>query len=235
MTEWHIRGDSAKARCQGFDIEVRWGTGGDYLAAVAESPSKPRRITRPKEDAEGLIIRVRSPHQKVDIVQMLQMHGTTPENAVASFTRGCTPQSLLPQHEDWMDEWTWLVDYRDKCRWRRRNNQALAFVGHLTLTVKMTTMKEAIKRITEGADPDRVYGSNIDLDNPPEGYEDNTTVFITELREDLSLIASMIGKPSEEYATTIKEYCKRKDPACVVVECVATAYENTAKHTGFRE
>ena len=227
MTTWTIDGPQAKARCRGFDIHARWGTGQDYIKTISERPSSTPGAERPEEDAQGIIIHVTSPHRKVDNVIMLQAVPQDPEQAIRTYTGGTSPESLIPTYRDWTDEWSWLADYRDKARWKRTGNQATAFMGHLNLTVKLTTMEDALKRMDAGAQPGHAYGSNVDLNTGGKGFESNTQVFIAELREDLDLIAVMITKTSDEQAPTLKDYTKVNDPAIVVTRCLVTVYQNT--------
>ena len=79
MTTWRIEGSRAKARCRGHDIEARWGTGRDYKKTVAERPSQSSGNKQPGNDTHGIIIHVKSPHQKVDNITMLPMAGQDPE------------------------------------------------------------------------------------------------------------------------------------------------------------
>lgn len=227
MTEWIVEGQRARARCRGYDIEAQWGSGRDFMNTTSERPSATPGAKRPDDHDQGIIIRVRSDHQGVDKLTMLVITDHEPEDAVRQYTREHTPESLLPKHKDWIDEWKWLASYRNRARWRRMGNQATAFIGHLTLTVKMTTMEDATQRINSAADPNQPYAMSMDHDEGKEGFEKDTQVFIVELREDLHLITAMITRTSDEKTNSIKEYIKGRDPAVIATACLVRSYDNT--------
>ena len=227
MTEWIVEGPRARARYRGYDIEAKWGSGRDFMSIKAERPSATPGAKRPDDEHQGIIIRVRSDHQGVDNLTMTVINDHEPEHAIRQYTQEHTPESLIPKHKDWIDEWKWLASYRNRARWRRMDNQATAFIGHLTLTVKMTTMDDAMQRINSAADTDRPYATNMNPDKAREGFEKDTQVFVAELREDLHLITAMITKTSDERANSIKEYIKDRDPAMIATTCLVRSYHNT--------
>ena len=237
MTEWRVEGNRARARCRGYDIEARWGDGAHYMKTVAERTSATPGQDRPQENTLGIIVRVKSQHQEVDNVMMLAVDdpGINPEEAIRAYTSQTQPESLLPQHEDWIDEWSWLTKYRHRVRWQRRGNQANALMGHLILTVKLTTMKDAVERLHNGAGPEQGYGSNKDLHSPIEGFHDETPVFTQELWEDLSLIAAIITRASDEGAVSIREYTRTNDPVLVVTRCLAETYDSGSRREGHQD
>lgn len=226
MTDWNINGARAAARCRGYDLEAWWGTGRDYDRTAAERESATPENGRPAQTDEGIIIRVRSKPRGVDNLSMMVIlrEETAPEGIIGEFTRETEPESLLPQYSDWIEEWNWIAGYRGRARWKRIGNQATAFIGPLTLTVKMTTMGEAIRRIEDAAEPDTLYAANRDMGELAEA-ESGTPVFMAELREDLKVIASRITRAADEEIGSLREYTRVKDPAIVVTACLAEIYE----------
>ena len=226
MTEWNLGETVARARCRGYDLEARWGSGKEFALASAERKSGSPQAEKPRQDDQGIITRVRSAHRGVDTITMFTMEeGRNRDEALREFTERNSPESLLPVHEDWIDEWSWIAKYRDQVRWQRRGNQATAFLGHLTVTVQMTTMREALERVREAAEPNTLYGANHDLDEEIEGFEDSTPVLIIELREDLRLIASKISKTDDGQAGSIREYTRKTDPAVTATGCLMSVYQ----------
>ena len=225
MAEWNMGETVARARCQGYDLEARWGSGKDFALTGAERKSGSPQAGKPRQDDQGIITRVRSAHRGVDTIKMFTMEQDgTRDEALREFTERNSPESLLPVHEDWIDEWSWIAKYRDRVRWQRRGSQATAFLGHLTVTVQMTTMREALERLRETAEPDTLYGANHDLDGEIEGFEDSTPVLLIELREDLKLIASKILKAGEQ-AGSIQEYTRKTDPAVTATGCLMSVHQ----------
>ena len=227
MTEWTIAGGTARARCHGHDLEARWGNGSDYDRISAERESANPGADRPETGEEGIIVRIRSEPKGVDNIRMLVAGNQgTADETLRNFTADITPESLIPEHEDWRDEWSWLARYRDRAKWNRMGGQATAFMGPLTLTVRMTTMEEALRRTTELTQAEG--GESPSSISSGEGFKrlkGDTPVLTVELREDLNLIAYTINRASSEGVSSLREYTRMNDPAVVVTRCLLDIHQ----------
>ena len=223
--QWNRSGERAFARCQGYDLVAEWGTGRDFARAAGERESTTPGAELPGETDAGIVIRVRSPHRQVDNIIMLPTeHDGTPEEALLEFTKKHDPESLLPQRGDWIDEWSWIADYRNKSRWQRHRCAATGFIGHLVLTVTMTTTREGMQRIQENLDPGRAYEASPNLQEKLEEFGEDSPVFLMEVREDLSVILSWMTRAQDEGTRDIREYARKNDPALILTGCIAQTY-----------
>ena len=224
MTKWTTREDRAFARCQGYDLEARWGTGLDYSRIRAETPRK-ENPKQPGNEEQGIIVRVRSPHRGVDNLQMIAMAGNgNPQDAIQAFTQGNDPESLLPTYDDWMDEWSWIARLQGKPQWKTRDNRATAFLGHLTVVLRMSTLGEAQGRTLETMEPGHLYGISSNIREQTPGNPDGTPVLVAEIHEDLAVIMTRITRTQDEGTANLKEYARKNPPEMVAAACIALAY-----------
>ena len=230
MTKWTISGNRARARSHGYDLEARWGNGRDYERMLAERESAAPGGEWPQADEEGIIVRVRSEPKGVDDLRMMRFETEDrAEEVLRHFTEEYTPESMVPRSSNWRDEWNWVAQYRNRARWNRKGNQATAFMGPLTLTVKMTTLQDAARRAEE-TQGEGEYEIMVAVNQDGE-LDENSLVFAVEIREDLNVIVSMINRIENEGVADLREYTRTKDPAAVVAQCIADVQQHESGDT----
>ena len=221
MTEWRIEGARASARCKGYDIQAWWGTGRDLEKIIAEGSTLVPGRKAPEREDHGVIARTKSGPKQMDGVRMIVIppNLNDPEEAIRRYTAANRPEDMLPQYEDWEDEWDWVNRYQHTAKWKRIGNQATAFIGPLTLTVKLTTVKDAIQQVKNATETE---DGNFESSPPREGQpkEDEPT-FVMELREDLDLVAILTNATRDNGIETMKEFTSINAPTDVAMACAA--------------
>ena len=231
MTEWTIGEEWAVAICQGCNIEVRWGNAQDYTRILKGKGRAPQEGARPDDADQGLLVQVKSEHRGIDITQMLVVEKPNdPQEVIRNFTGENPPESLLPEFKDWMKEWEWITQYHGRARWKTRNKQATAIIGHLIITSQLTTMGEARRQLGQTMEPDTPYGSNENIQQEIPDVPDRTPVILTEVREDLRSLVSRVTRTKDEKVNTIRQYARKNDPAIVLMTCITEIYQNDPEH-----
>ena len=227
MNKWTMRDDRATARCQGYDLEMWWGTGPEYQEELRKRNSDGQHgatLEQPEPDTAGMLIHLTSPHREVDTLKMLVMNNKhSPGENLRMFTGNTPPEDLLPQHDDLLEEWGWLEDHFGKVGWKLKEQSAIAFVGHLTITARRTTMGQVRRELKGRMEPEREYGVSHDIQQEIPEFPDNEPVFMADIQEDLNTIAARVIRAKDLGTKSIRGYIQKNDPARTVAEMIIMA------------